>query len=167
MKRTMVFTVLVIIIAIGWVKISQDAEEQASARRAQEAKAEAARIAAMTPEQKKKQVAAKAKAAAEQKREQLGIQRATAGARLLKKNANNPDSFRLETVLVIDKTNAVCYEFRATNAFGALMRGQAVLAADGKRFLTNTDTGFSQLWRSECENQYGQNVATAIRWTAL
>ena len=80
---------------------------------------------------------------------------------------NNPDAFKLESALVIDNTGAVCYEYRGQNAFGAIVKGQAALAADGKRFLTNTEDGFSRLWNRECAGKPGQEVSTAIRWYAL
>jgi hypothetical protein len=80
---------------------------------------------------------------------------------------HDPERFKLESALVIENTGAVCYEFRAPNAFGAIIRGQAVLARDGKQFLSNADSGFGQLWDRECGGKRGQEVATAIRWFAL
>lgn len=67
--------------------------------RAARAKAAAARIAAMTPEQKKAEADAKARQDAERKRADAAVQRAAVGARLLKKAMNNPDAFKLESAL--------------------------------------------------------------------
>ena len=86
---------------------------------------------------------------------------------ILKKAMNDPEKFKLESALVIDETGAVCYEFRAPNSFGAIIKGQAVLARDGKQFLLNTDSGFSKLWNRECAGKRGIDAAAAIRWFAL
>jgi hypothetical protein len=93
--------------------------------------------------------------------------RATVGAKILKKAMRDPDSFKLESALVIDKTDAVCYEYRAKNGFGGVNLGKAVLASDGSTFKTDDMSGFSQLWNKECANKTGTNAATAIRWFAL
>lgn len=105
--------------------------------------------------------------ASAQKPEDRAVQRAALGAKALKNSMRNPDSFKLESALVIDETFAVCYEYRSQNGFGGMNRGQAVLARDGKRFLTNEMDGFGKLWNRECAGKRGSEAATAIRWFAL
>ena len=166
-KRTSLVTWAVLILIIAAVGSSWQASQRAEEEAAERARAEAARVAAMTPEQKKAAAAAKAKEEAERKRQDVAVQLATQGAKLLKKSMNNPDAFKLDSALVIDKTGAVCYEFRGQNVFGAIVRGKAALSPDGKRFLTNTDEGFATHWNRYCAGKRGSEYATAIRWVAL
>jgi len=144
-------------------RASRDADEGYAER----SKAAAAQLAAMTPEQKARAAATRAKADTDRQRQDAAVNRAAIGARLLKKSMNNPEKFQLESALVIDKTGAVCYDYRGQNAFGAIVKGRSVLSRDGKRFLSNTDDGFVKLWNAECGGKSGQEVATAIRWYAL
>lgn len=103
--------------------------------------------------------------AVKQKRDS-GIARAQVGAMMLKKAMRDPESFKLESALVIDGTNAVCYEYRARNGFGGMNVGNAVLASDGKRFLTSEQdrSAFSKLWNKECANKQGEEYAAGINW---
>lgn len=104
---------------------------------------------------------------AEQTKRDAAVQRATVGAATLKKSMRNPDSFKLESALVINGTDAVCYTYRAQNGFGGMNAGQAVLSADATQFKTDDMDGFAKLWNKECGDKSGQDVATAIRWFAL
>lgn len=101
------------------------------------------------------------------KKDDEAIQKATIGAIALKKAMRDPESFKLESALVINGTGAVCYDYRARNGFGGVNVGHAVLSADGKRFKTNEEDGFTKLWNKECVNKTGKEVVTAIRWFAL
>ena len=51
---------------------------------------------------------------------------------------------------MVDKTSAVCYEYRAKNGFGAIRLFHAVLARDGVTIKAETEKGFSSLWNKEC-----------------
>lgn len=138
-------------------------DRQETARR----EAEAERFAKLTPEKKAAEAKAAADRAAEKRRRDDAVARATAGAQILKRSVSNPDRFTLDSALVVDGTAAVCYEFRAENRFGAIIRGSAVLARDGKRLLVNGMDGFARLWALECNGKNGTQAATAIRWFAL
>lgn len=105
--------------------------------------------------------------AAAKKKQDEAVQRATIGAVALKKAMRDPESFKLESALVIDGTGAVCYDFRAKNGFGGMNEGHAVLSANGKTFKTNEMDGFAKLWNKECAGKSGTEAATAIRWFAL
>jgi len=155
---------ILLVLTIGMCVSSQVQEESA---KQEQAKATQARLAAMTPEQRKAEDDRRAREQQEKRRADEAVNRATVGAQLLKKSMNNPDSFKLESALVIANTGAVCYEFRGQNAFGAIVRGEAVLSSDSKKFLTNTDKGFTRLWNTECAGKSGTQAATAIRWFAL
>jgi len=83
-------------------------------------------------------------------------------ARILKKSMRDPDSFKLESVLIMDTTGSVCYKYRARNGFNGLNVEQAVLSSKGK-FKTSDMDGFTSLWNRECAHKTGseevQNVS--------
>lgn len=105
--------------------------------------------------------------AAEKEKKDKAVQLAAAGAATLKKTMRDPDSFELESALVIEESGAVCYTYRARNGFGGMNRDNAVLADGGKKFLTSDSEGFVDLWNQECGGKSGQDVSAAIRWFAL
>lgn len=123
--------------------------------------------AALTPEQRIEEEKKTAIEAAEKKRTDDAIQRASSGAIVLKKAMRDPESFKLESALVIDGTGAVCYDYRAKNGFGGTNVGHAVLSADGKHFRTSEMDGFTKLWNKDCANKSGTEAATAIRWFVI
>ena len=89
-------------------------------------------------------------------------------ARELKRSMRDPDSFKLTSVLLMDKTKAVCYEYRSRNGFGGMNAGRAVFSSAGK-FKTNEMDGFSGLWNKNCAHQIGteeaETVSTLLRWS--
>lgn len=108
----------------------------------------AAKQEPQTPEQ----VAAK-------KKEDEAVQRAMIGAMTLKKTMRDPDSFKLESALVIDGSGVVCYDYRARNGFGGMNAGHAVFTT--KTFKTNDMDGFTRLWNRECADKRGFEVGAA------
>lgn len=60
-------------------------------------------------------------------REDAQLQLITAAALTLKQNMRNPDSFVLESALLMSGKGSVCYTYRAQNGFGGMDRGRAVL----------------------------------------
>jgi hypothetical protein len=95
------------------------------------------------------------------------MQRAVNGAITLKKTMRDPESFQLESTLLIEGTGAVCYEYRARNGFGGLNAGKAVVSGDGKQFKTREMDGFHGLWNKECAGKLGTEVAAGIRMFGL
>ena len=91
-------------------------------------------------------------------------QRAMSGAIALKKMMRDPESFKLESALVMESTGGVCYEYRSKNGFGGVNAGQAVLSADLKNFKTSEDHGFATLWDKECANRRGTETAAGLGW---
>jgi len=89
------------------------------------------------------------------------IARAANVAIELKRSMRDPDSFRLSSVLIIEKTNAVCYEYRSRNGFDGMNVGQAVLSPKGT-FRTNEMDSFYTLWRSECSGKMGREEVDAV-----
>lgn len=102
-----------------------------------------------------------------QRKSDAAVQRAAAGAVMLKKTMRDPASFELDSALVIEGGGAVCYSYRAKNGFGGFNAGQAVLSSNGKILKTNEMDGFAALWNEECAKKRGTEVATSINWFAL
>jgi hypothetical protein len=71
-------------------------------------------------------------------------ERALIGAQILRKSMRNPDSFKLESVLVTMK-GVVCYEYRAQNGFGGMNVEFAVLSPPYVGFNQNASA-----WNSRC-----------------
>jgi len=99
--------------------------------------------------------------AVDQKQEQA-VKIALVGAGLLKKGMRDPDSFKLRQVLVMNQTNAVCYDYSAKNGFGGYNQGQAVLSPDLKNFKTSEQAGFRQLWNKWCAEKQGTDVTNRL-----
>ncbi len=76
---------------------------------------------------------------------------AIAGALRLQGSMRNPDSFKLEEVLIMGN-GTVCYRYRAENGFGGMNREYAVLTPKGR--LTTND---SDQWNRLCAHKSGDN----------
>lgn len=149
---------LVVLAAIG-VFVWMQYEDQIRNRLAEQET-----ISTPAPEAEKKRPASAPKAPM---KKSDGVQRAALGARALKKTMPNPEGTRLQSALVVEGSGAVCYEYETVNSFGGRTIGRAVLAADGKRFLTSEMEGFGRLWSQECERKKGVEVASGINWLGL
>lgn len=170
-RRTSLFTwIVTIILAIGFLPVVFSSFTNYS-NQANDSTHETEFKVLETPEQlverNKKNEEIQKEIAENKKKDDEAIQKATIGAIALKKAMRDPESFKLESALVINDTGAVCYDYRARNGFGGVNVGHAVLASDGKRFKTNEEDGFTKLWNKECVNKTGKEVVTAIRWFAL
>lgn len=82
-------------------------------------------------------------------------------AKKLKAAMNNPDSFKLQTVMVFDG-GSTCFEYRATNAFNAVMPGKAVFDATAEKILSHTDKGFTKTWNRICTKSNGRDITAAV-----
>ncbi len=65
--------------------------------------------------------------AAKEKKE-ADFQRVVIGAKLIKNATKNPDSFKLESAVMMDD-GSICYEYRGTNSFNAIVPGTMVINA--------------------------------------
>lgn len=99
-----------------------------------------------SPEQKAAELAKKAKNEAE-------FQRVVTGAKAIKQQAKNPESFKLNSAILM-KDGAVCYEYHATNSFNAVVPGVAVLTKS-KVTQTNED------WNKFCGGKSGKDYSHA------
>lgn len=121
---------------------------------------DAARQAALTPEQKAQEEAAKAKRTAQ-------IQLAAAGALSLKKGMKDPSAFEL-TSLVLKSEGTGCYEYRAKNSFGAILPGSAVMTSKGKLLLHERDgNAFVKAWNGVCTKDGGEDITKLVNRTIL
>ncbi len=84
-----------------------------------------------------------------------------------KKAKNAPTAGKLTSAFVVDKTNAVCYEYRSQNGFGGMSAGEAVLSSDKKKFLTSDMDGFKVLFNKECANKEVYEMVKSITWNSL
>jgi DNA-directed RNA polymerase subunit RPC12/RpoP len=117
---------------------------------------EAARVAALTPEQRAQEKADSSKRGAQL---QLGAQ----GALALKHAAKDPEAFELRSA-VVKLDGATCYNYRAKNSFGAVMPGEAVLSKAGHIYIKEQDEGgFARVWNKECTVSGGDEVADTIK----
>lgn len=79
--------------------------------------------------------------------EEERFQRVLAGAKTLKSSSKNPASFQLASALLMP-SGAVCYSYRATNSFNAVVPGNAALVKD-KLLLSDAD------WNKHCGGKTG------------
>jgi hypothetical protein len=89
---------------------------------------------------------------------------AAAGAKQLQQSMRNPDSFKLNQVLIMGD-GAACYDYRAQNGFGGMNVDQAVLSPTGK-FKTTDSEGFAALWNRECANKTGDDKTWEVGYMA-
>ncbi|MDD2765304.1 MAG: zinc ribbon domain-containing protein [Opitutaceae bacterium] len=141
---------------IGGVTSSNSTHES----RQTAAAAEAAREAAMSPEQKAQKAAAKAKHDAQ-------IQQAAAGALALKRGMKDPTAFEL-TSLVLKTDGSACYDYRAKNTFGAILPSSAVVTSKGKLLLQERDkNAFVKAWNDACTKDGGDDLTVLVKRTIL
>ena len=85
---------------------------------------------------------------------------------VLRKLMIHPESFKLDSALIVDGTGAVCYRFLTKNSLGGISSGMAVLAPDGK-FMTSEARVFREEWQKECAGKSGKDIAKSIRWIGI
>jgi len=113
--------------------------------------AEAERLAALTPEQRSAEEAAKAA-------REIQLQRAIAGAMMLKKSMKDPRAFEL-TQLTVMPDGTACYDFRGKNSFGATFPTAAVITTKGKLLTQERDkNAFVNAWNAACTRSGGTNI---------
>lgn len=169
-------------------QVAETAKKAAEAQKhkiAALAEAEKLRLAALTPEQREavaeaaaKEAARKAKEAQEQvaiaekkkadkAKRDFQINLAGQAAKVLKNGMKDPDSFELKSLLFMPNGTA-CYEYRATNSFGAHLAGKAVLTTKGS-LLVHEQNGnvFVSAWNKECTVSGGEEIASIVKSVIL
>jgi len=103
-RKTLVLGAFATIVAVLLAIIGFRQDARIVETSAQTIRTEAPRDAVVSQKEQSSEIA-------EKRRLDAAVQRATLGAKTLKNATNNPDSFKLESALVIDDTGAVCYDF--------------------------------------------------------
>jgi hypothetical protein len=138
------------------VVISIIASNEASKGREKLAQAEAARVAALTPEQRaaeqKKAQDAAAAQALDEKNKKVRELVTLATLATIRDGLRNPDSVKWSSVLADDTGKVVCVEYRAQNGFGGMNAAYAV--STGGKVSSSSDT-----WNAKCANRELHDMA--------
>jgi hypothetical protein len=96
---------------------------------------------------------------------QIGM--AIIGAQQLKQSAKDPKTFELESAILMD-SGAVCYQYRAHNAFNAILEGHTVLTEKTKLLVEDNDENdFVASWKRLCLHNSGSELEPYIRLNGL
>ncbi|WP_154234550.1 hypothetical protein [Burkholderia pseudomallei] len=90
-------------------------------------------------------------------------ERALIGYRSLRNAMRDPDSFVLESALLIGGTGSVCYDYRSRNGFGGMNRGSAVLPSGANGIVTDEMKGFISAWNKYCANRDGTEISAGLK----
>lgn len=85
---------------------------------------------------------------------------AAAAAQRLLRQVRDPDSLKIESVLITDKDGFACIEYRAKNGFGGMNRESAVFI--GLALITPADKEFVTAWNRWCANKTGTEEVTYV-----
>jgi len=88
------------------------------------------------------------------------FQLAVAGALMLRDRMRNPESFVVESALVIDGSETLCYQYRAQNGFGGMGREIAVIAVKSNKVAYGSNNQVRTLWNKECANKPNESIET-------
>jgi hypothetical protein len=99
-------------------------------------------------------------------KENAALARAAAGAATLKRAMKNPDSFKLVSALQFPD-GSVCYEYRGTNSFNAVITANAVLPATTDALLSSEGGNrgqFVSAWNKHCASRgkSGEEMARLV-----
>jgi len=84
------------------------------------------------------------------------LTKAIAAAITIKRAMRNPESFKIESAILMDN-GSVCYQFISQNGFGGMNRMKAVhYGADNIK--TSEMEGFSGKWNKECAKKQGEDI---------
>lgn len=81
-------------------------------------------------------------------------------ARLIRKQAHDPDSVEFTSVFMSYESNAICYRYRARNGFNALRQEAFMIMSKGE-LKDESSKGFSTAWNRDCVNKNGQEARAA------
>jgi hypothetical protein len=78
---------------------------------------------------------------------------AAVGAQQLLKRLRDPESLKIDSMLITDKDGMACIEYRAKNGFGGMSRERAVYIL--LALTTEADKDFATAWNRWCANKAG------------
>lgn len=81
------------------------------------------------------------------------FQTVVAGARWLKRNLKNPSSFELVSAVMVG-SDAICYVYRGTNSFNAIVTSRHV-------FTDSANTSDERAWAKHCAGRQGVDFSHA------
>jgi hypothetical protein len=146
-ERTSIVTKLVAAIIGMGVVMSVIGNIQSSNEQEAKAKAEAARVAALSPEQRATEEKAKAKATQEEAdRKVLKEQQwknTMVAMLMIKKSLRDPDSLQWIQIRANDSGSVVCAEYRARNGFGGMNVGHTPVIA-------SIPVDSPEMWNKNC-----------------
>jgi len=104
--------------------------------------------------------AALAKQAAEKAQREMEFRIMVAGAKTLKRNMRDPDSFKLESVIKMT-SGAICYEYRAKNGFGGYNREAAVYQPKSDTLVTGDSA--TRTFNALCAGKTGEDHTSTVK----
>lgn len=145
----------------------REAEAKLKAEQAKAAAEAAAKEATRKAKEAQEQAAMEEKKKADKAKRDFQMNLAGLATKDLKNGMKDPDSFELKSLLFMPNGTA-CYEYRATNSFGAHLIGQAVLTTKG-RLLVHEQNGnvFVSAWNRECTVSGGEEIADLVKRVIL
>jgi len=87
------------------------------------------------------------------KHEKNKLTTAAAGAQQLLMHLRDPESLKIESMLITDKDGMACIEYQARNGFGGVHRERAVYIL--LALITESDKEFATAWNHWCANMSG------------
>lgn len=153
-----------LVLIVLTVVMSAIAAYQGDARKRENANAEAARVASLSPEQRAAEAAQKARDATIsqatldaskkwQKKVTAASARAAVAAAMIRNSLRDPHSFELSDVSRA-AGGAICITYRARNGFGGMNIEHALVPANGKSVRTSSatdDSEFVSRWNASCK----------------
>jgi hypothetical protein len=165
-RKTFLAKLVAILLALIGV-VAVVFQNQATKEAADNAAAEAARVAALTPAQRAAEQKRATEEAALEKRYDALLTLALHGANDLRKSMKDPDSFKLDSALGIASENVVCYEYHGKNSFGANVPGAAVLQVVGDKVRLvareQDESLFVSTWNRRCAHKEGREFGYTVR----
>lgn len=101
---------------------------------------------------------------AETEKRNQQIRFAVAGANVIKKSMRNPDSFKLDSVFLIDGQTAICYEYRAQNGFGGVNAAKAIFDINNSQFKSSEpySDAFVRAWNKSCAGKSSNELVGVV-----
>lgn len=106
---------------------------------------------------------AKIDLATSQAKRDAQVKLAAVAAFSVREAMKDPEGFKL-TGAVLMPDGTACFEYRATNSFGAFLRGHAMLTASGSILLEEQDrNAFVKAWNKHCAAPGGDRITEALQ----
>ena len=96
-----------------------------------------------------------------QQHEKNKLTTAAAGTQQLLRRLRDPESLKIESLLITDKDGMACIEYRARNGFGGMNQGRAVYIL--LALITEADKNdFTTAWNQWCANKAGTEEGSYV-----